>query len=168
MTEQLDYVGIFEEFNKRGIKYIVIGGIAVNLLGIPRMTYDVDLLLELKDVNIKKYIEFLHSLGYKSKIPVIDMFDFIKKEKREDWIKNKFMKAFNLYNAQAIVKEIDVVIDSPVDYKKALNNVVNVKFRNTVIPVIGIKDLINMKKDTGRKQDESDIRALRSIRNDKK
>ena len=36
----LDYLGIFKAFNEKGIKYLVVGGIAVNLYGIPRMTCD--------------------------------------------------------------------------------------------------------------------------------
>ena len=40
--KSLDYIGIFKELNKRKIRYIICGGLAVNLLGIPRMTYDID------------------------------------------------------------------------------------------------------------------------------
>jgi hypothetical protein len=40
-----DYLAIFKKLNERKIKYIVVGGIAVNLHGIPRMTYDIDLIL---------------------------------------------------------------------------------------------------------------------------
>lgn len=44
----LDYSGIFKELNAQKIKYIVVGGLAVNLHGIPRATYDIDLLLYLE------------------------------------------------------------------------------------------------------------------------
>lgn len=49
--EMLDYLAIFKKLNEKGIRYIVTGGIAVNLYGIPRMTYDVDLILDLEDKN---------------------------------------------------------------------------------------------------------------------
>ena len=78
--EELDYLGIFKEFNKKKIKYIVCGGIAVNLLGIPRMTYDLDLLLKLEDKNLNKFVKLMKRLGYKAKIPV-DIGDFAKKKK---------------------------------------------------------------------------------------
>lgn len=48
----LDYLGIFKELNAKGIRCIVVGGMAVNLHGIPRMTYDIDLLLDIDDRNI--------------------------------------------------------------------------------------------------------------------
>ena len=44
----LDNLAIFKKLNEKGIKYIVVGGIAVNLYGIPRMTYAADLILDLK------------------------------------------------------------------------------------------------------------------------
>jgi len=157
--EELDYLGIFKEFNKKKIKYIVCGGIAVNLLGIPRMTYDLDLLLKLEDENLNKFVKLMKRLGYKAKIPV-DIEDFTKKKKRDDWIKNKDIKAFCLVNPKAIVKEIDIVIDSPVTYDKAITNTKKIKLQRMRIPVIGIKDLIKMKKKSGRKQDYSDIRYL--------
>lgn len=47
----LDYLAIFKKLNEKGIRYIVAGGIAVNLYGIPMMTYDVDLILDLEDKN---------------------------------------------------------------------------------------------------------------------
>lgn len=47
----LDYLAIFKKLNEKEIRYIVAGGIAVNLYGIPRMTYDVDLILDLEDKN---------------------------------------------------------------------------------------------------------------------
>ena len=51
----LDYLAIFRKFNEKGIGYIVVGGLAVNLYGIPRMTYDIDILLDLDDKNIKSF-----------------------------------------------------------------------------------------------------------------
>ncbi|RLD17148.1 MAG: hypothetical protein DRI36_04635, partial [Caldiserica bacterium] len=86
--EGLDYIEIFEEFNKKGIEYIVCGGIALNLHDIPRMTYDIDILLKMDDENIKKYLKLLKEWGFKPKVPV-DIMDFAKKEKREEWINEK-------------------------------------------------------------------------------
>ncbi|MEW6618731.1 MAG: hypothetical protein AB1422_05205 [bacterium] len=155
----LDYLGIIDAFDKAEIKYIIVGGMAVNLHGIPRMTYDLDLLLDLEDENLSKFLNLLKEWGYKPKVPV-DIMDFANQEKRNDWIKNKNMKAFNLVNEESIVREIDVIIDSPVSYIQAKNNIKYVKLYHNLVPVIGLNDLIMMKKNTGRKQDEADIRYL--------
>ncbi len=48
----LDYRGRFEEFNRIGIDYLVVGGLAVNFHGVPRMTYDVDIMILMDSANI--------------------------------------------------------------------------------------------------------------------
>jgi hypothetical protein len=78
----LDYIGIFNEFNKKKIEYIVCGGVALNLLGIPRMTYDIDLLLKMTEENIYKYCKLVKKWGFKPKIPV-DILWILLKKKRE-------------------------------------------------------------------------------------
>ena len=163
----LDYLAIFKKLNEKKIRYLVVGGIAVNLHGIPRMTYDVDLILDLEDENIKEFLQLLKGWGFKPKIPV-DIMDFAKKEIRENWIKNKNMKAFNLVNTEWAISEIDIVIDSPVDYKKGYKRMKHIMLHDVSIPVISIDDLIKMKHITERQQDEADIRYLRKLKNEKK
>ena len=158
----LDYLGIFRELNNKGIKYIVAGGMAVNFHGIPRATYDIDLLLYLEDRNLKKFLILLKEWGFRPRVPV-DIMDFADKKKRQDWIKNKNMKAFNLINPDWAIREIDIIIDTPVDYKKAIKSVKNIKFYNVVVPIISIDNLILMKSKSNREQDKADIRNLRKL-----
>ena len=77
----LDYLGIFKGLNAKKVKYIVVGGMAVNFYGIPRMTYDIDLLLYLEDENLEKFLNLMRGWGFKPKVPV-DIMDFAKKENR--------------------------------------------------------------------------------------
>lgn len=155
----LDYLAIFKELNRKKIKYVVVGGMAVNFHGVPRATYDIDLLLYLEDKNLDKFLSLLKRWGFKPRVPV-DIMDFAHKEKREDWIKHKNMKAFNLVNPAWAISEIDIIIDTPVDYKKAARNINYITIDNVAIPAISMRDLIKMKQNTGREQDRADIRYL--------
>lgn len=161
----LDYLGIFKELNKEKIKYIVVGGMAVNFYGIPRMTYDIDLLLDLDDKNLKRFLKLMKEWNFKPKVPV-DIMDFANKRKRNDWIKNKNMKAFNLVNPAWAISEIDIIINTPVDYKKAVKNLKFIKFQDVSVPTMSINDLILMKRESGRKQDKEDINNLKKILNE--
>lgn len=161
----LDYLGIFKRFNEAGIRYIVVGGIAVNLYGIPRMTYDIDLLLDMDDRNIESFIQLLKEWGFKPKVPV-DIAEFADGAKRNDWIKNKNMKAFNLMNPEWAIREIDVLIDTPVDFAKADRGKKVVMIQNVPVPIIGIDDLIMMKEKAGRQQDVADVRSLKELRDE--
>ncbi len=163
----LDYLAIFKKLNEKGIRYIVAGGIAVNLYGIPRMTYDIDLILDLDDKNLEKFLHLLKGWGFKPRVPV-DIMDFAKKNKREDWIKNKNMKAFNLVNPKWAISEIDIIIDSPVDYEKGHKRAGYVELQGVSIPVVSLKDLIKMKQMTDRQQDKADVRYLRKCKDEKK
>jgi hypothetical protein len=42
---ELVFQHIFEEFKKQKIDYLILGGLAVNLHGVPRMTYDIDIMI---------------------------------------------------------------------------------------------------------------------------
>lgn len=160
----LDYAGIFKKLNKRKIKYIVVGGMAVNLHGIPRMTYDIDLILYLEETNIKKFLNLMKAWGFRPKAPV-DIMDFAKQEKRDDWVKNKNMKAFNLVNPNWGISEIDIVINTPVNYENAHKDIVYYKLGDVRIPTLSIYKLVKMKEASNREQDKKDIKYLRKIKN---
>ena len=162
----LDYLAIFKKLNEEEIRYIVVGGLAVNLYGIPRMTYDIDLILDLEYESLERFLTLVKKWGFKPKIPV-DIMDFTIEEKRKDWINNKNMKAFNLVNPDWAISEIDVIIGTPVDYKKALKNVKYIVVQGVSVPTVSIDDLIKMKENTGRAQDEADIGYLRRVKNEK-
>ncbi len=161
----LDYLGIFRELNTGGIRYIVVGGMAVNLHGVPRMTYDIDLLLDLDDKNVEKFIALVAGWGFKPKVPV-RIEEFADPVKRRDWIANKHMKAFNLVNPEWAIREIDVLIDTPVNYASAEKGKKVIVIHSVPVPIVGIGDLIRMKEHTERQQDAADIRSLKELRDE--
>src|SRR3989344_3304390 len=111
------YEEILREFQKQKVKYVLVGGIALNLLGSLRSTADLDILVEMSDNNLAKVVQILKRQGYRVKQPV-DPMGIANSRIRQDWIKNKHMKAFNFYKEQEF-KEVDIIIDSPVSYEKA-------------------------------------------------
>jgi len=162
MTKHLDYLGIFKKFNDLKIDYLVVGGLAVNFHGIPRMTYDVDLAIKLTRGNILKVIRQLAEWGYKPKAPVQPE-EFADPKARARWMKEKNMKAFNFYHHEQPVAEIDLVFDLPVSYSRLKANVIYIEVSGEPIPVIRIQDLIAVKTKSGRKQDLSDVENLKRI-----
>ncbi len=160
--DELDYLGIFRELNKEGIKYVVCGGVAVNLWGIPRMTYDIDLLLEMSDANLKKFLSLIKTWGFKPKVPVA-MMDLLDGEKRKTWIEEKNMRAFSLSNPEWAISEVDVLIGISPDYNDVIGRIVYKYAGDVKIPIVSLEDLIAMKKNTGRRQDKSDIEYLRKL-----
>lgn len=156
------YEEILQAFNKDKVKYVIVGGIAVNLLGSLRSTADLDILVEMSDENLAKVVKILKSRGYYVKQPV-DPMGIADEKKREGWIKNKHMKAFNFYKDKSL-EEVDIIIESPVSYKEARKDVVSFNVDGIRLSVISIDNLIKMKKKAGRDIDKLDISELREIK----
>jgi predicted nucleotidyltransferase len=161
----LGYIDIVRELNQAGVRYIVVGGVAVNMHGVPRMTYDLDLLVDLEDRNLEVLLGLLEGWGFRPRVPV-HILDLADGSKRREWIEDKGMKAFNLVNEQWALSEIDIIIDSPVSYEQARANQVTVKVSGVEVPIASIPDLVLMKQNTGRNQDEADIRYLEQVQDE--
>jgi Nucleotidyl transferase of unknown function (DUF2204) len=59
---------IFAALQATGVRYVVVGGVAVNLHGYQRFTKDIDLVIELVPDQALKALEALQDLGYNTKI----------------------------------------------------------------------------------------------------
>lgn len=156
------YEEILREFSQQEVRYILVGGLAFNLLGGLRTTSDLDILVEMSDVNLAKVVKILRRKGYGVKLPV-DPMKIAHQATREDWIKNKHMKAFNFYKDGGL-QEVDIIIDSPVTYEQARASAVTVKVGKLKLPVISIDNLIKMKRKADRGIDRMDIQDLKLIK----
>jgi len=156
------YEEILREFQKQKVKYVIVGGMAFNLLGALRNTSDLDILIEMSDRNLAKVVKILKKKGYKVKQPV-DPIGIADKKIREDWIRNKGMKAFNFYK-DAEMKEVDIIIESPVSFEQARQTAERLKSGDVVLCVISIDNLIKMKSKTGRDLDKLDVKQLKKIK----
>lgn len=59
---------------------------------------------------------------------------------------------------------IDILIDEPFDFSEVYRRKKEIKFSETVIPIVPIDVLIEMKEKTGRLQDKADVFYLRKIK----
>ena len=50
------YSEVLKEFQKQKVKYLIVGGIAMNLLGAMRATSDLDILVEMSNEDLKKIV----------------------------------------------------------------------------------------------------------------
>lgn len=156
------YEEVLREFQKQKVKYVLVGGIAFNLLGGYRNTLDMDILVEMTNKNLFKIVKILKGTGYHVKQPV-DPIMIANQKVREDWIKSKHMKAFNFYKSEKSYEEVDIIIDSAVDYKKAAKGAIKIRVGKLNLTVISPKDFIKMKKYAGRDKDLEDIKKLKIL-----
>lgn len=157
---------IFKSLNEANVRYLIAGGLAVVAHGYVRFTADIDLILDMDEDNLKKATQVFDSIGYKPRAPV-DLYDFINSEKRSEWIKEKELTVFSLWNPEETATEIDIFVESPVDFQRAYSLGVDFNIAGDIdAKVLCLADLIYLKKKAGRTQDLDDIEKLNSIHED--
>ena len=154
---------IIQALEKRNIRYLVIGGVAVNLYGYSRITKDLDLMISFEKENVNKFIELVNDLGYKPKVPV-DLKELAELEKREYWKKEKNMQVFSVCNPRDEFEYIDIMIQDYVDFEKAYKNRKILSDDQISVSVISIDDLISLKELAGRGRDLVDLKILRELK----
>lgn len=153
------YGRVLRELNRRRVRYLVAGGIAVNLYGVPRATADLDLLLQPGAPNLKSFVEVMRRLGYRPGVP----FEDITSENLERWRKEKNMKAFSFKNPRVPYEEVDLILDHPLEFEKAYARREVVRAGRIAVPLVSLRDLMKLKEHSGRLQDLSDLEALRKV-----
>lgn len=161
----MDYLNIFKRFNELKVDYLVVGGLAVNLHGVPRMTYDIDFIIRMEEENILKVISQFEAWGYRPRAPVNPK-DLVDEEKRKKWMQERGLKAFSFYSEHLPIAELDLVLDPPKPYIELKARAVELDVQSVKIWVISIKDLIDMKLRAGRRQDLADVEHLKLLLED--
>ena len=156
------YDEIFKAFRKAEIQYLVAGGVAVNLHGVPRFTMDLDLIIFLETENILKATHTLKKMGYQPRVPV-DPEELADPDKRELWKMERNMRVFSFFHEKYPQQVIDLFIEHPLPYEIMDKEKKIVMFRDTPVPLVGRDHLKQMKEVAGRAQDLSDIRALNTL-----
>lgn len=153
---------IFAALQATGVRYVVVGGVAVNLHGYQRFTKDLDLVIELVPDQALKALEALKAIGYKPNVPV-KLADFADPVIREGWIRDKGMLVFQMYSDRARMS-IDIFVKYPVDFDELWGQGTQVELSGASPRIASIDHLILMKRAAGRPQDLLDIHKLETLR----
>ena len=116
----MNYGLFFGKLQKFEVRYVVCGGLAVNLHGIPRMTADVDIIIDLTVDNLKRFEDCTTEINYQLSVPVkiVDLSDEIK---RKNLIESKNLIALSFFNYDKNFLALDVVIHFPIPFDELWN-----------------------------------------------
>jgi hypothetical protein len=138
------------------------GGLAVNLQGVPRFTADLDIAVALDGPSLATAAGVLRRLGLMPRLPIRDE-DLLQPETVRGWISDRTLKALTFVDPVETLREVDVLIDSPVPFDEMERDSDRMTAAGLTIKVASIDTLIRMKSGTGRAQDASDVEALRRL-----
>lgn len=153
---------IFAALNSANVDYVVVGGLAVILHGYLRATADLDLAIGLSPDNAKRGMDALGSIGLRPRLPV-SLDDFTDADKRADWLHNRNMLVFPLWDPANPIRSVDVFIDEPLTFRDLLADAVIKDIEGLQVRIASIPHLIEMKQYAGRTRDLEDIEKLRQI-----
>ena len=151
---------IFDSLLKHEVKYLLCGGIAVNLYGIPRMTADIDLLIEWEESNLAKFEKAIGEHGYKRNL-FFELKTLLSQELRLKYIKEKNLIAYGYSSGTLQALSLDVLVDVPINFEECWNRKEVKQLKDIPVYVLHVDDLITLKEYANREQDRADIANLK-------
>ena len=144
MLDQLQ--SVFASFQKNDVKYLVIGGIAAVLYGVPRATFDLDVLIEPTKDNVERLLSAMIEPGLGT-ASLTNAEDVLSKE-------------ITIFTDRI---RLDVQTSTPgISFEQAWQRRVTMNYRGQILEVISVGDLIASKTAAGRDVDLEDVRILKS------
>ncbi len=157
---------IFIALNDAGVRYVIVGGLATVLHGFSRLTHDVDLAVDLVPGEAERVIEVLTGMGFRPSAPV-DARDFARAEMRAEWLREKNMLVFSMWDPDNPLRVVDLFLANPIEFEELWRDAEEVALLHTNVRIASIDHLIEMKQQAGRPRDLRDIEALELIRREK-
>lgn len=135
---------LFDALNRAGAKYLLIGGLASILHGVPRTTIDIDLAVATPTKNLQVVITTLTGLGLRCDTEHVD--DILAQG------------GITFRND----REVDVLTSLPrgVEFGQLWSRRDKVSYHGVTIPVISRGDQVRLLRRVGRKKDLEDVDLL--------
>ena len=145
MLDQLQRV--FASFQKNDVRYLVIGGIAAVLYGVPRATFDLDVLIEATLENSTRLLQAMTEAGLGT-ASLASADEVLAKE-------------ITIFTDRI---RLDVQTSTPgIVFEEAWQRRVTMNYKGQVLEVVSLADLIASKRASGRDVDLEDVRILTSM-----
>lgn len=144
-----DFEELLQLFNKHRVKYCIVGAYAVAFHAVPRYTKDIDLLVEPNEENGKRIVGALADFGF-GKLDISPA-DFT--------VPGRFIQL----GYEPVRIDLSTSI-SGVTFDQVWKNRVRSTIGTHKVQYIGLKELIQNKKASGRKQDLADLELLQRAR----
>lgn len=135
---------VFRSLQDHEVRYVVIGGIAAVLYGVPRATFDLDILIDATSDNAQRLLDALLDAGLGS-AALTDVQHLLDNE-------------ITIFKDRV---RIDVQTSTPgLDFAAAWHQRVTMTYQEQDFYVVSKADLIAAKKAAGRAVDLEDVRLL--------
>lgn len=144
---------VCQALEQHRVRYAIAGGYAVALHGAVRGTMDVDIVINWNSRTLHNTEKALEGIGLVSRLPVSaeDVFQF-----RDEYVSNRNLVAWNFYHPEDASQQVDIIIIYDLKGKGRLRR----DTEEGSIQLLGLRELMDMKRESGRPQDLEDVNAL--------
>ncbi|HEY0143638.1 MAG TPA: hypothetical protein VGF48_22295 [Thermoanaerobaculia bacterium] len=157
---------MFEELlaslDAAGVRFVVIGGVAVVIHGYARLTAAVDLVFDLTSDNVRRAVDTLTARGLQPMLPV-NAADFADPEIRQRWIDHSNLQVFSMVDSKNPILTVALFPREPLPFEDLWTDATRVELGGRTIHIASLPHLIAMKRMSGRPQDLADIEKLEAL-----
>lgn len=157
-----DFAALFSVLAAARIRFVVVGGLAVVLHGLDRLTADVDLVLDLSTAATLDAVRVLSEAGYRPLAPV-DAAQLADPARRAEWQSQRGMQVFSFWDSTHARPTVDIMLNPAVPFEELWAEAIRFEIAGADIRVASIPHLIRLKEAAGRPQDLADIARLRTL-----
>ena len=155
---------IVKALSSARVRYLIVGGLAVNAHGYVRLTRDVDIVLQLESGNIVRGLRSLFKIGYQLAVPIRPE-DFADATIRRRLQLEKNLIVLKLWSDKHQRTPVDIFVEEPFDFEKEMQRAHKYRLSSGLMArVVALPALIEMKKTSGRPQDLIDVTELERIK----
>ena len=157
-----DFLGLFAVLAAARVRSVVVGGLALILHGLDRLTADVDLVIDLSTENVRDAVLALSNSGYRPMAPV-NPTELADPARRHEWQTTRNMQVFSFWDSTNQRPTVDIMLDAIIPFDELWSDSTMVALGGHDVHVASIPHLIRMKEVAGRPQDQWDIECLRTL-----
>jgi hypothetical protein len=158
-----DFLSVLGEFERLRIRYVLVGGLAVMLHGVDRLTADIDLVVDLAPEEATKAVQALLVMGFKPHAP-LDALEFADPVVRERWRRDAGMVCLSFWDPENRRPTVDLFADYPMDFQTLLDHSIRMPLTQIGVQVASIDHLVAIKRASGRPKDLEDVRRLLDLK----
>jgi hypothetical protein len=140
----------------RGVRYALVGGVAVNLHGIPRMTYDVDLMVDMTASNLDACERALRDVRLRPRLPIA-LATLVDAGERGRLERERNLVAVTFTDSNDPLREVDVLVAPSLEPERVVQRSIRCPLGEIELRLASLDDLIELKRRAGRAQDLADL-----------
>jgi predicted nucleotidyltransferase len=147
------------------VPYCLVGGVAVNLHGVPRMTYDVDIAVPTTVDTLQQVDRVLTGLGLRCRLP-IELVSLADETVRREYRDERNLIAVTYTDPADLLREVDILVSPTIPASELVSRAVTLHLDDIPVRVVGLDDLIALKRAADREQDRADVVHLERLKRD--